>query len=101
MTTELGIERRELQAAERTEAAMGQDVEQGDLTMQRQADYEWVPSANLNPFIDELGRAAAANGVTIYALEPEVPLDLSARKTTAGSRTVGSLQSVDVSAPVS
>ncbi|HEX6641235.1 MAG TPA: VWA domain-containing protein, partial [Thermoanaerobaculia bacterium] len=86
---------KELQAAERAEAALFQDdVPQGDVTMQEQASTaEFVPAPNLNPLIDELGRAAAANGVTIYALEPEVPLDLSARKTTAGSRTVGSLQS--------
>ena len=45
---------------------------------------------DLNPLIDELGRTAAANGVTIYALEPEVPLDVAARNITAGSRTTGS-----------
>jgi VWFA-related protein len=52
-------------------------------------DWEHT-GGDLNPLIDELGRTAAANGVTIYALEPEVPLDVAARQITAGSRTTGS-----------
>jgi len=39
--------------------------------------------------IDELGRTAAAEGVTIYALEPEVPLMLDFSRA-ADSRTLGS-----------
>jgi VWFA-related protein len=50
---------------------------------------------DFNPLIDELGRTAAANGVTIYALEPEVPLDVAARKITAGSATTGSTDTGD------
>jgi VWFA-related protein len=34
---------------------------------------------DLTRTIDEIGRSAAANGVTIYALEPDVPLDLLVR----------------------
>ncbi len=45
---------------------------------------------DFTPLIDELGRTAAANGVTIYALEPEVPLGVAARRITAGSGTKGS-----------
>ena len=52
-------------------------------------DWEQA-GGDFNPLIDELGRTAAANGVTIYALEPEVPLDVAARKVTAGSGTTGS-----------
>jgi VWFA-related protein len=51
---------------------------------------EWgEPGVDFTPVIDELGRTAAANGVTIYALEPEVPLSLGIQKS-AASRTVGS-----------
>ena len=39
--------------------------------------------------IDNLGRTAAAEGITIYALEPEVPLMLDATRG-ADSRTMGS-----------
>jgi len=46
---------------------------------------EWGQLGDLTPLIDELGRTAAANGVTIYALEPEVPLDVAVRRVTAGS----------------
>lgn len=35
---------------------------------------DWGPTGDFNPLIDELGRTAAANGVTIYALEPQIPL---------------------------
>ena len=53
---------------------------------------EWgEPGVDFTPVIDELGRTAAANGVTIYALEPEVPLSLAIQKG-AASRTVGSTQ---------
>jgi VWFA-related protein len=52
-------------------------------------DWEHT-GGDLNPLIDELGRTAAANGVTIYALEPEVPLGVAARQITAGSSTTGS-----------
>jgi hypothetical protein len=41
--------------------------------------------------IDELARNAAANGVTIYALEPELPLSLFVK--TAASRPVGDTRS--------
>lgn len=34
---------------------------------------------DLTPQINEIARTAAANGVTIYALEPDVPLELSVR----------------------
>lgn len=47
---------------------------------------------DFNPLIDELGRTAAANGVTIYALEPEVPLSVAARQITAGSGTKGTTE---------
>lgn len=51
---------------------------------------DWEDSVgDFNPLIDELGRTAAANGVTIYALEPEVPLSVAARQITAGSGTKG------------
>lgn len=53
------------------------------------AATEWGQGGDLNPLIDELARTAAANGVTIYALEPELPLDLDVRRITAGSRTAG------------
>jgi hypothetical protein len=57
-------------------------------------DWEQA-GGDFNPLIDELGRTAAANGVTIYALEPEVPLDVAARKVTAGSGTTGSTDTGD------
>jgi VWFA-related protein len=44
---------------------------------------------DFNPVIDELARTAAANGVTIYALEPEVPLAVGVQKN-AASKTTGS-----------
>jgi len=34
---------------------------------------------DFTPVISEIARSAAANGVTIYALEPDVPLDLNVR----------------------
>jgi VWFA-related protein len=40
------------------------------------------------PAIDDIARTAAANGVTIYALEPDVPLQLLAR----GNATIGVVQ---------
>jgi VWFA-related protein len=51
---------------------------------------EWGPSGDFNPLIDELARTAAANGVTIYGLQPELSLDLAVRRITAGSATIGS-----------
>jgi VWFA-related protein len=50
---------------------------------------EWGESGDYNPLINELARTAAANGITIYALEPELPLDVSVRTKTAGSRPAG------------
>ena len=51
----------------------------------------WGQTGDFKPFIDEVARTAAANGVTIYALEPEVPASPSVNKS-ASSRTVGSTQ---------
>jgi VWFA-related protein len=51
---------------------------------------EWGEGGDFTPLIDELARTAAANGVTIYALEPELPLDVFVRNVTTGSRTTGS-----------
>jgi VWFA-related protein len=48
-------------------------IDQMRLGVDRQVT-EWGPMGDFNPLIDELGRTAAANGVTIYALEPQVPL---------------------------
>jgi VWFA-related protein len=50
---------------------------------------EWgEPGRDFLPLIDEMARTAAANGVTIYALEPEVPLTVGVQRS-AASRTVG------------
>jgi VWFA-related protein len=38
---------------------------------------------DLTPEIDDLGRTAAANGVTIYAVEPEIPYALMEQRTSA------------------
>jgi VWFA-related protein len=56
---------------------------------------EWGQVGDLNPLIDELARTAAANGVTIYALEPEVPLDVAVRRVTAGSKSASSAELED------
>lgn len=50
---------------------------------------EKLRNANYLAQIDDLGRTAAAEGVTIYALEPEVPLMLDFSRA-ADSRTLGS-----------
>jgi VWFA-related protein len=55
----------------------------GDRTM-----TEWARLADFKPLIDEIGRTAAANGVTIYALEPELPFATSVQKS-ASSKTIG------------
>jgi VWFA-related protein len=44
---------------------------------------EWSRFVDLNPQIDELARTAAANGVTIYAMEPEQPYALFELRTSA------------------
>jgi VWFA-related protein len=44
---------------------------------------DWSRFRDLNPEIDELARTAAANGVTIYAIEPELPFGLMAIRTVA------------------
>jgi VWFA-related protein len=50
---------------------------------------QWSRLVDLNLDIDDLARTAAANGVTIYALEPEQPYGLFELRT-AGSRPSGS-----------
>lgn len=50
---------------------------------------ERVTSNDFRSMIDSLARTAAAEGVTIYALEPEVPIMLSTTRG-ADSRTTGS-----------
>ena len=52
---------------------------------------EWGQTGDFRPIIDELARTAASHGVTIYGLEPEVPVALGVQKS-AMSRTVGSTQ---------
>ncbi|MFL6246823.1 MAG: VWA domain-containing protein [Thermoanaerobaculia bacterium] len=52
---------------------------------------EWGQTGNFKPLIDELARTAASHGVTIYGLEPEVPVTPGVQKS-AGSRTVGTTQ---------
>ncbi|HEX2121236.1 MAG TPA: VWA domain-containing protein [Thermoanaerobaculia bacterium] len=42
---------------------------------------------DLQPRIDDLGRIAGANGVTIYALQPDVPLQLAAGRGVGDSTT--------------
>lgn len=49
---------------------------------------------DLTPQIHEIGRTAAANGVTIYALEPDVPLDLNVRGNAAIPGKPGFLGSI-------
>lgn len=46
---------------------------------------DWGPMGDFNPLIAELGRTAAANGVTIYALEPQIPLASALRGHSAAS----------------
>ncbi|HYC61755.1 MAG TPA: VWA domain-containing protein [Thermoanaerobaculia bacterium] len=50
---------------------------------------DWSQLTDLESEIDELGRTAAANGVTIYAMEPEQPFGLFEMRTGA-SRPSGS-----------
>jgi VWFA-related protein len=51
---------------------------------------EWgEPRVDFTPFIDELARSAAANGVTIYGLEPEAPVATGVQKN-AASKVLGS-----------
>jgi VWFA-related protein len=53
---------------------------------------EWgEPRVDFTPVIDELARTAAANGVTIYGLEPEAPVTAGVQKN-ASSKTLGSTQ---------
>jgi VWFA-related protein len=49
-----------------------------DAAADRQDSYNPIIHDLSRPIAD-LGRSAAANGVTIYALEPDVPLDLAVR----------------------
>jgi VWFA-related protein len=49
-----------------------------DVAQDRQDGYNPIIHDLTRPIAD-LARSAAANGVTIYALEPDVPLDLSVR----------------------
>jgi hypothetical protein len=51
----------------------------------------WGRIADLTPQIDDLARAAASRGVTIYALEPEVPLALGMRRTAASRGNAASV----------
>ena len=52
---------------------------------------EWGQTGDFGPLIDDLARTAASHGVTIYALEPEVPASPAVHKG-AASRTVGTTQ---------
>jgi VWFA-related protein len=54
---------------------------------------EWGPIGDFNPLIDELARTAAANGVTIYAIEPQVPLDKGTIGGSASSKATRNTQS--------
>jgi VWFA-related protein len=56
-------------------------------TVDREGKYQPIIHDMTNA-IAEIARGAAANGVTIYALEPDVPLDLSVR----GSASVPAVQ---------
>jgi VWFA-related protein len=47
------------------------------------SNTDWSRMVDLNPAIDELARTAAANGVTIYAVEPEQPYGLFELRTSA------------------
>jgi len=51
--------------------------------------------ADLQPRIDDLGRIAAANGVTIYALQPDVPLQLATGHGASEVATRRTLSNVD------
>lgn len=51
---------------------------------------EWGErGSDFTALVDELSRTAAAHGVTIYALEPEVPVSVGVSTKNAASRTVG------------
>jgi VWFA-related protein len=44
----------------------------------------WTGFTDLTPQIDDIARAAASRGVTIYALEPEVPVAINISRTVSG-----------------
>jgi VWFA-related protein len=44
---------------------------------------------DLTPRINDLGRIAAANGVTIYSLQPDVPLQMAAGRSASDTQTSG------------
>jgi len=50
---------------------------------------------DLTPEIDDLGRVAAANGVTLYMLQPDVPLELGLPGGTATRRPLTALNPAD------
>ena len=49
---------------------------------------DWLRLVDLNPEIDDLARTASANGVTIYAVEPQIPYGMMELRT-AASRPSG------------
>ncbi|HEU4886565.1 MAG TPA: VWA domain-containing protein, partial [Thermoanaerobaculia bacterium] len=50
---------------------------------------------DLTPAIRDIARTAAANGVTIYAIEPDVPLELGVRASASVGSKVGASQGGD------
>jgi VWFA-related protein len=50
---------------------------------------------DLTPVIRDIARTAAANGVTIYALEPDVPLDLQVRSSASIASKAGASEGGD------
>jgi VWFA-related protein len=60
------------------------------------AGMERAEGTDFKTMIDNLARTAAAEGVTIYAIEPEVPLTLDISRS-ADSRSVGSTLFMDTS----
>lgn len=58
--------------------------------MDRWQGMERLEFADFRGQIDDIGRAAAADGVTIYALEPEVPLMLDTTTKGVDARSSGS-----------
>ncbi|HYC60652.1 MAG TPA: VWA domain-containing protein [Thermoanaerobaculia bacterium] len=57
----------------------------GRIGAERPVDDWGQTGEDLNPLIDELGRTAAANGVTIYALEPELSFNAAIPRIQTGA----------------
>lgn len=74
----------ELDPASLAAAAASQDTEEEEIedglgTPEIDEERPISHPFNLKPAIDDLARTAATNGVTIYAVEPEVPLPVAIR----------------------